>query len=330
MKTPHVSFLMAAYNAGPFIQTAILSAISQSGVEVEVIVVDDGSTDDTVLKVRELMQRASNVRLLQPGSGLGPSGARNAAIDQARGEWLAVLDADDILLPHRTLQLLEHARETGAAVIADNLYRFYDGDPGTVWPLLPDDEPHQLSTINLAEWISRNSMLGGETNLGFLKPMAKADFIRCNRIKYRTDLRIGEDYVFILQCLAKGAHFTVFSEPMYLYRVHAGSLSRRLDCEALQRLLAAQNGIIAGLPLEACNSISGAFFRSQRNIFMLTYYESLKAHISAKNWTAAIGLAISRPSVIVAVTLLAWNAAKRKFRIWRSTSIRHRAGAAGK
>ena len=322
MHTPHVTFLMAAYNAGPYIQTAIMSAIAQVGVAVEVIVVDDGSTDDTVIKVLELIEHAPNVRLLQPGSRLGPSGARNAAIAQARGKWLAVLDADDIILPHRTQQLLDCAHQTGADLVADNLYRFYDGDPETVWPLLPDDEPYQSWRIKLSDWIGRNSMLGGEANLGYVKPMVKADFVRRHKVTYSTEVRIGEDYLFVLSLLVRGAQFSITSQPMYLYRVHSKSLSHQLDVGILHQLLSAQNKIASGLSTEELKSISSSFLHHQRSIYHAGNYENIKRHIRAKDWSSALNLLTGRPSVAIAIARIGLNAIKRKYRIWWFTSAR--------
>jgi glycosyltransferase involved in cell wall biosynthesis len=89
---PLVSIIIPAFNYGRFITTAVESALSQTYLPVEVIVVDDGSTDNT----RELLARYGNrlKYIYQDNKGL--SAARNTGIRAAKGEWIALLDADDV------------------------------------------------------------------------------------------------------------------------------------------------------------------------------------------------------------------------------------------
>src|SRR5262244_3982317 len=94
---PDVSFIVAAYNAEPYVEAAIRSALQQSGVAVEVVVVDDGSSDHTAKIVSAVAEDDPRVTLLRHQSRRGASAARNTAIEIARGAWIAVLDADDLI-----------------------------------------------------------------------------------------------------------------------------------------------------------------------------------------------------------------------------------------
>ncbi|HYC03122.1 MAG TPA: glycosyltransferase family 2 protein [Azospirillaceae bacterium] len=95
-----VSVVVPAYNAAPFIQEAVESALAQSHRDLEVIVVDDGSTDETVAIVRRLVARDARVRLIRQRNG-GVAAARNRAILEARGTYVAPLDADDFWHPDK-------------------------------------------------------------------------------------------------------------------------------------------------------------------------------------------------------------------------------------
>ena len=91
---PAVSIVMPAYNVAPYIREAICSALAQTYTDFELIVVDDGSKDDTAAIAKELAEQDARIRLVQqPNRGL--AGARNTALRAARGEFFALLDSDD-------------------------------------------------------------------------------------------------------------------------------------------------------------------------------------------------------------------------------------------
>lgn len=104
-----VSVIIPTYNRSRFVREAILSVLGQSACPEEVIVVDDGSDDDTASVVEEFGQR---VKLLRCAHG-GVSAARNMGIRESRGRWLAFLDSDDLWLPEKLsaqLAFVENSR----------------------------------------------------------------------------------------------------------------------------------------------------------------------------------------------------------------------------
>lgn len=96
--TPSVTFVVPLYNKGPYVAATLQSALAQGPHLLEVVVVDDGSTDDGPALVASLQSVDSRVRLVRQ-SNCGVAAARNAGIRHARGSHIAFLDADDILLP---------------------------------------------------------------------------------------------------------------------------------------------------------------------------------------------------------------------------------------
>src|SRR5699024_3118008 len=91
--TPTLTVIVPAFNASDFIDRCLKSILSQSGVSLEVIVVDDGSTDDTVAKAEKHSHGAQPVTVLT-GTNEGPARARNRGIDAARGKYITFADAD--------------------------------------------------------------------------------------------------------------------------------------------------------------------------------------------------------------------------------------------
>jgi GT2 family glycosyltransferase len=111
-RTPRVSVVIPAYNASRTIDAALQSVYAQTYKDFEVIVVDDGSSDDTVARVAAWGEQ---VTLLQQQNA-GPAAARNGAMQQARGDLIAFLDADDLWLPnklHRQVAYFDRYPETG-------------------------------------------------------------------------------------------------------------------------------------------------------------------------------------------------------------------------
>ncbi|MCJ2094659.1 glycosyltransferase [Methylobacterium sp. J-072] len=239
-----ISFLMAAHNAAPWIETAIRSALDQAGVAVEILVVDDGSVDGTASVVARLAAEDPRIRRIpldgaQTGAPRGPSAARNAALKAARGRWLAILDADDLIVPDRSRTLLDLAAATNADLIADNPIPFSGGfDPHGAGMLERGREPY-LFTVDLAQYLTCNRMLTPGVKLGYLKPMLRADFVRRHGLRYDAEVRIGEDFLFCAAALAAGARFVVSSYAGYGYRRGPASLSHRLHLADIQRLDAA-------------------------------------------------------------------------------------------
>jgi glycosyltransferase involved in cell wall biosynthesis len=94
-----VSVIIPAYNRGKHIQRAVQSVLAQTYADLEVVVVDDGSKDDTVPRVQEEARHDSRVRLIEHCQQKGAQAARNTGIREAKGEWIAFLDSDDYWLP---------------------------------------------------------------------------------------------------------------------------------------------------------------------------------------------------------------------------------------
>lgn len=106
LKTPLVSVIIPAYNAEKFIAKTLESVLSQTYQKLEILVVDDGSTDTTAEIVNFFAQKDSRIILLQQ-SNAGVAAARNLAIEKSQGEYIAPIDADDIWYPQNLEKQIE-------------------------------------------------------------------------------------------------------------------------------------------------------------------------------------------------------------------------------
>lgn len=195
-----VSVIIPAWNAATTIARAINSALVQPHVR-EVIVIDDCSTDETADVAMGCDDGSARLRVLRQASNQGPSAARNRAISESSADFIAVLDADDFLLPGRFAPLLAI---TGWDMIADNMVFVPEAavdsfDEGRIATFDAQPEP-----IDLAGFIDGNVSTPGRprAELGFAKPVIRRAFLERHGLRYDEGLRLGEDYALYARILA--------------------------------------------------------------------------------------------------------------------------------
>ncbi|MFP3363174.1 glycosyltransferase family 2 protein [Pseudoalteromonas sp. SIMBA_148] len=227
-----ISVVIAAWNAEDFILTAINSALSQEGVSVEVIVIDDASTDNTCNVVESIID--SRVKLLRSEANGGPGAARNIGFDAAKGTWIAVLDSDDSMSQNRLKNMLG-AAPAKADVLIDNFCELSSN--GILSKPFYSHTELPLGRLNLSFLIETNLVFTGVKSTGYVKPLFKNEFVKKHSIKYWPEVKIGEDYYFLASCLAQGANAEVLNEAGYVYTVRDGSISSKLEIEHIDKLL---------------------------------------------------------------------------------------------
>lgn len=113
-----VSVVVPVYNAEKYLRQAILSISRQTLREIEILCVDDGSTDSSVDILNELAKEDKRIKVLHnPRKGAGAALARNFGLEHASGEYLSILDADDWFEPEMLARSYQRAKETDADVV---------------------------------------------------------------------------------------------------------------------------------------------------------------------------------------------------------------------
>ena len=218
-----VSVIIPAYNTGKYITKAIYSALCQTLTNIEVIVVDDCSSDNTVEIVRSFDD--PRLHLICNAENLGAGGARNRAIAAAQGKWIAVLDSDDWYAPQRLEVLVHLAEQKQVDFIADDSYLIEDG-VNTPWSTIIRESGIKMNGIqqfNAAEFIMTDIEGRPGLRLGFTKPLFRRKFLQQHQIRYQ-DIRVTQDFWFDMECFLHGAKFCLVPEPYYFYRARPGSL----------------------------------------------------------------------------------------------------------
>jgi succinoglycan biosynthesis protein ExoO len=235
---PKVSIIIPAYNTEQYITQAILSALAQTEPNLEVIVIDDASIDNTVNVVQEFSD--PRVRLIKNESNRGASYSRNRGIQEAKGEWVVPLDSDDWYAPERIEQLLKVAEAENADLVADDLYFIQDNvnqPQGTLFCVAKQDF-NRVRSIDLMTLIESNMKPARVSpHLGLTKPLMKREFLSQNSIEYDCRLSSAEDFLLYAMCLLKGGKFIVIPEAYYYYRrSRPGSASTDQKLQILNQL----------------------------------------------------------------------------------------------
>jgi succinoglycan biosynthesis protein ExoO len=221
---PKVSVIIPAYNTETYIGKAIESALKQTLTDIEVIIVDDGSSDKTVEVAKSFTDRRLKVIVNQ--QNLGAAAARNRAFRAAQGEWIAVLDSDDWYAPKRLENLVSLANQTDADMIADDVYLIKDGTTSP-WSTLIQESGERIDKIfqiDIVYFVETDVYGQPGLHLGLSKPLFKREFLIKNGIEYDEEIRMGQDFWIDMKCLIKGARFFIEPKPYYFYRSRPGSL----------------------------------------------------------------------------------------------------------
>lgn len=292
---PAVSVITANYNGARHLAAAVRSVLKQTLRDFELIIVDDCSTDDS-LKVIEEAAGDPRVRVVVQERNGGPAVARNRAIGEARGRWIAVFDSDDLMAPDRLARLVARAEADGADIVADNLLVFVDGCNAPWKPYLPAKACSQARWITLADYIASARMYAKAPGLGYLKPMFRAEVLRDAGVRYREDLRIGEDYDLVLRLLAQGLRMRLEPMALYRYRKHATSISHALRREHIEQMLAADAELEAALRAHP-KTVWAAQAARRRSLETALVYDRVIERLKARDLAAAALASARRPDV---------------------------------
>jgi glycosyltransferase involved in cell wall biosynthesis len=208
---PRVSVVMAVYNAADYLGEAIASVLSQTWRDFELIVVDDASTDSS----SAILDRVADPRLrvLRHVSNLGASLSRNDAIAAARGEYIAIMDADDICAPDRLARQVEYLdAHPAAGLVGCAVYDNIDARGAVLYTSLLPADNETIQNALMERWCFLHS------SILFRKSLVASTG------GYRTAFEPAEDHDFVLR-VAEKAELANLSEPLVTYRLNHNGLT---------------------------------------------------------------------------------------------------------
>ncbi|MGH6955487.1 MAG: glycosyltransferase family 2 protein, partial [Caulobacteraceae bacterium] len=290
MTKPLVSVGIAAFNCARFIEGAIESALAQDLRDIEVLVVDDGSEDDTALRAQRMAERDSRVRVESRGRLGGPGAARNRALEMARGEWFAVLDGDDLMHPARLDRLTARAIADGAEIAADDLLVFDDADPSRTHRFLRGRRARGPTWLGAEAFLRETRLYARPANLGYLKPIIRLEAWRASGVRYEESVAIGEDHDLMLRLLLAGLRCRIDPFLGYFYRRHPASTSHRLSGAALAALAEQDERRCAQASVSAPPSLRRALDGLSASVATAVAFDKAVAALKARRPAAALAV----------------------------------------
>jgi glycosyltransferase involved in cell wall biosynthesis len=306
---PIASIVIPAHNAAGFVADAIASAQTQTLQDIEIIIVDDASTDATWDIARVAAGHDRRIIPVRRDRRGGPSGACNLGFGMARGRWIALLDADDLFLPQRLERLVHLAEAAGADLMADDLLRRDFRTGAELGRQFGEAAMRHPGSLSLGEMLRRD-MPGLPTRLGFVQPIKRRAFLARTGVRFAEDIEVAEDFLFYFECVARGGRFCLTPEAHYVYRIRQGSLSNgRPAAHHVSRANRRKLEIAASLG-------DPSLMRQLRMRQKLLDFDSLSAAAQAgRYWDALSYLHLGGPAYLAQQFRVIAGAARRNIRI---------------
>lgn len=248
------SIIIPVYNAGAYIESTLASVFAQTHQDFEVIVVDDGSTDDTAERVKTFSNHAALRYVYQANQG--PAAARNKGLALAYGEWIAFLDSDDLWHPHKLeahLQQIQNAPHLG---ISFSWFKVFYNRPQDE-QLSPWFAPPSKQILDWQDFLWRN-WTGTSSTV-----VVRAECLK-GQVGFDAKFRTGEDYQLWIRIAQAGWKIGFIPEALTLYRKRPSSLTVDYLQIALDELLVMEQGI--QVPDDAAAAIDAAITRRRLDV----------------------------------------------------------------
>lgn len=238
---PWLSIIIPAYNAEQYLNECIASLELDSNSDIEVVIVDDGSTDSTASTCDRLQSRFLNLKVIHRANGGLPS-ARNAGCREAIGEWLWFVDSDDVVAPG-VIPKLRKALEFSVCDIAGFQFESFDDHNLPNWQCAHNNEVKVDKIIGAYELLCR--VYRGESRQYIWSYLFRKDALLIKEslsqsdkdsssfgFPFREDFSLYEDVVSFEQIVRHIDRVALLNAVCYGYRVNLSSMSRRRSSPA--------------------------------------------------------------------------------------------------
>lgn len=228
MRTPMVSIIIPVFNTEKYLRHCIDSVLSQTYKDFELLLIDDGSTDSSGSICDEYVAQDARVRVFHKENG-GVSSARNVGLDNAQGEWVTFVDADDWIKPQYLEHLFGSIEKSDLVIAYATIYREEEH--------VGEEEyypSHVVTEENFSVLFEENALIWHTSPWGKLY---RRRLIQNADLKFVENVHIGEDAIFLYSYMLSAKRINVTSWTDYCYYSQmSGSLTKRINSLESERL----------------------------------------------------------------------------------------------
>lgn len=235
MKSPKISISIPIYNVAQYLRKCLETIINQTLKDIEIILVDDGSTDSSGQICDEYAKKDSRIIVIHKENG-GLASARQAAIDIAKGSFFCACDADDWAELDMYEQLYNKAVETGADIVMCDYYIEYE-DGRTI--------SKHFKGFNDNEKLYVGDALKGKVPPMFWNKIYKREIFQKNNIYWEQGIDLGEDFLISLKIFQSPKTISHVQTPLYHYRrlINSSSYTNNVSFKTFKQNVFIRNWI---------------------------------------------------------------------------------------
>ena len=263
-----VSVIMPIYNAYDYLRPAIDGVLDQTLKEIELICIDDGSTDSSFELIKEYQKKDERVRIVTE-TNAGPALARNNGIKRARGEYLAFLDADDFFEPNLLEKLYRTAKERDLD-IAISEYDIYNSRKATFESAQPAEHEEVFEGGAVTSKNICPDKIFLSTNGAAWNKLFRRSFVLDKNLSFIRDVKIYEDIYFVVTALSLAERVGSIPDVLIHHRVYTDQARVKMFRKHYSQVLVVylamkeflrQNGMYAPLSVAFLNLTAGRCYR---------------------------------------------------------------------
>lgn len=252
MIRPLVSIIIPAYNCEKYIEQTLKSLINQTLKDIEIIVINDGSSDNTESIIKKYIDIDKRIKLINQNN-LGVAIARNRGIKESTGKYISFVDHDDCVDEKLYEKLVKGSKKLSVDIVKCGFSAIEDLTNRELYNMrfkLNEDQIYNkdfiwqniiksilgISYNKMPSWLKNKNQASENYNFVWAS-IYKSELIKGNDIKFSEQIVLGEDTYFNLRAFAKANSFTIINEKLYFWRQFNESTSKKFDLNAGKKRL---------------------------------------------------------------------------------------------
>lgn len=305
-----LSFVIPVYNVEQYLEQCVESIISQNNTEIELILVDDGSTDSSGKICDELSVKYPCIEVIHKANG-GLASARNAGLEKVQGKYVAFVDSDDYIAGDCMDLILKWIDNEGTDICFLNATKFYpDGKIEDLGDAISRSRILGISRIKVLRYLSSRPKFPGSA----CTKIYRYSFLKENNLEFPRDGRLSEDLGFTRDCIWCAKSFDALDVPYYFYRQNRqGSITNTVSDRTIDGLLKFINESISLLtknkaPLNISSKYVMSFVAYEYLILIFNYSRTKSDYyleeILEKQWVLKYGRTLKILVIRMLISLL--------------------------